>query len=317
MSASTGRRIGIALLLGGLLLMSPPVVSGGIVWDIGIGFGYFSCLLILCLYVFPVRGDGLPHRRLLGLSQHRLLGWLTLGAALVHAGVLLGSQPSVGRYLLPSAPLFMWSGLVAVVLAGILVQTGLSARSAMRRSTSATAANRLATVHLALGALIILLTYAHIAGSSQTISGVAKAAAISLLLAVPLVWFALRPRLEGSHQSVLRRATHVSAAVLIPLMPSSTGLLLEPTASRPSAIEVNFPHDRHTSVNCVSCHHNFVDHTGVLACIGCHRTRRIDLPRSSEATFHVFCRDCHSRLALQGVKHGPTRACSGCHQGPR
>jgi hypothetical protein len=39
------------------------------------------------------------------------------------------------------------------------------------------------------------------------------------------------------------------------------------------------------------------------------------LTLSSEATFHVFCRDCHARLALDGLKHGPTRRCSECHPG--
>lgn len=314
MVASTYRRITAALILGGLLLVSPPVVSGGVIWDIGIGSGYICVVLVLCLYVYPLRGDGLAHSRLLGLSQHRLIGWWMLGAAVLHAAVLIASQPLVGHYLLPSAPVFMWCGVAAVVLLAVLVQTGLSARSAMRRSTPTGRPPQSATLHIVLAAVMVLALGAHIMGSAQIVSGASKTVAVFALLALPLGWFAFRPRTSRSHQSVLRRVTHVSAAALIPLMPSPTAsrLLLEP-AARPNRIAVTFPHESHTTVNCVACHHNYIDHTGVVGCIDCHRTQRDDLPNSSEATFHTFCRDCHTQLALDGVKHGPTRACSTCH----
>jgi hypothetical protein len=314
MVASTYRRIAVALVLGGLLLMSPPVVSGGIVWDIGIGTGYICVVLLLCLYVYPLRGDGLPHGRLLGLSQHRLLGWWMLGAALVHAAVLITWQPLVGHYLLLSAPLFMWCGLLATVLLAVLVQTGLSVRASMRRSTPTGRPPKSATLHIVLAAATVLGLGAHIIGSAQVVSRPIKTAAVFLLLVLPLAWFAFRPRSSRSHQSALRRLTHVSVVALLPLMPSpiASRLLLEP-AARPNRIAVTFPHESHTSVNCVACHHNYIDHTGVTGCIDCHRSQRHDLPHSSEATFHTFCRDCHTRLALDDMQHGPTRACSACH----
>jgi Class III cytochrome C family len=314
MAASNPRRIAVALTLGGALLLSPPVTSGGVVWDIGIGAGYICVVLLLYLYVYPLRGDGLPHGRLLGLSQHRLLGWWMLGVALAHTAVLIVWQPTVGRYLLPSAPLFMWCGMLAVVFLAVLVQTGLSARSSMRRSSPTGRPPKSATLHIILAAATVLTLSAHVIGSAQVASSAIKTATIILLIILPLAWFAFRPRSSRSHQSALRRLTHVSAVALIPLMPSPTAsrLLLEPVA-RPSRITVTFPHESHTSVNCVACHHNYIDHTGVTGCIDCHRNRRADLPHSSEATFHRFCRDCHSRLALDGAKHGPTRACSACH----
>jgi Class III cytochrome C family len=318
MAASTYRRVAVVLALAGCLLISPPAVSGGMVWDIGIACGYVCVALVLCLYMFPLRGDGLPHGRLLGLSQHRVLGWWSLVAAILHVGILIGSQTSVGRYLLPSAPVFIWCGLVALVLAAVLIQTGLAARSAMRRSTSPGHPPRYATLHIVLAGVIVLTLCAHIIGSAQAITGLSKTTAVILLLGLPLVWFALRPRTGCSHQTLARRVTHVSVAAVLPLLPlpNTNRLLLEP-ATRPDSIAVNFPHESHTSVNCVACHHNYVDHTGVLACIDCHRSQRTDLPRSSEATFHTFCRDCHTRMALDGAKHGPTRTCSRCHRGIR
>jgi hypothetical protein len=322
MAASTYRRLVVAVLLSGLLLASPPAASGGVIWDIGIVSGYVCVVLAIFLYVYPLRGDGLPHGRLLGMSQHRRIGWWTLAAALTHVAVLVAVQPSTGRYLLPSAPIFMWFGVAALLIAATLIQTGLSARAAMRRSKSPA---RSATLHVVLAAILFLALCAHVMGSGQLVSGVSKTATLCLLLALPLAWFALRPRIlrsktrktgiaAGVSQNRLRRASHIGAVVLIALLPAplASRLLLEP-AARPSPIAVNFPHDSHTSVNCIACHHNFVDHTGVTGCVDCHRSQRPDLPRSSEATFHSFCRDCHTQLALEGVRHGPTRACSTCH----
>ncbi|MFZ8442036.1 hypothetical protein ACO1ML_13685, partial [Staphylococcus aureus] len=92
-------RVGTALLLCALLLLSPLAYSGGIAWDIGVACGYVCVVLMVCLYIFPVRGDGLPHARLLGLSQHRILGWCLLIAAILHIVVLLVAQPLSSRYL--------------------------------------------------------------------------------------------------------------------------------------------------------------------------------------------------------------------------
>jgi Class III cytochrome C family len=322
MASSTYRRLVVALLLSGLLLASPPAASGGVIWDIGLVSGYVCVVFAILLYVYPLRGDGLPHSRLLGLSQHRRIGWWMLAAALTHVAVLLAAQPSIGRYLLPSAPIFMWFGVAALLSGATLVQTGLSARATMRRSESPV---RSATLHIVLAAVMVFTLCAHVMGSGQWISGVSKTAAFCLLLALPLAWFAWRPRVlrpgrqgtgtaAGVSQNRLRRVLHICTVLLIPLLPSplASRLLLQP-AARPSSITVNFPHDSHTSVNCIACHHNFVDRTGVTGCVDCHRSQRVDLPSSSEALFHNFCRGCHTQLALEGARHGPTRACSACH----
>ncbi|MFL6604943.1 MAG: cytochrome c3 family protein [Steroidobacteraceae bacterium] len=314
MTRGTARRIAIASLLSGVLLISPPAVSGGLLWDLGIACGYLCVVLCVCLYIFPVRGDGLPHARLLGLSQHRLIGWCLLAGAVIHTVVLIAVQPLVGRYLLPSTPLYIWCGIAALVLGGVLVQTGLSARSALRRSGSRSQA----TVHIIVAALMILTLCAHVVGSAQLTSGKVKTVSVLLLLALPLGWFAMRARSFRQPHGEPRRVTHLltMAAVLFVPSPLVRHYLLEPP-SRPAAIPVNFPHESHTQVTCVECHHNFVDRTGMTACIECHRSGRHDLGRSSESTFHTFCRACHARRAVEGASHGPTRSCSDCHRAIR
>ncbi len=323
------RRIAIALALGGALLVCYPAVSGGLLWDLGAACGYACLILFVCLYIFPVRGDGLPHARLLGLSQHKMIGWCLLAAAGAHVAVLLMAEPLNTRYLLPSAPLFMWCGILALLCVVASVITGLSARSQMRRShESPRAMHSRATLHVVLAAAVMMTACAHVVGSSQLLSGPAKTAVVLLMLCLPLAWYGLRPRPRGMGgragppgipaRLTLRRASQMGAVVLIASLPASMSkqLLLEPLA-RPAALAVSFPHDLHTTVSCVTCHHNYVDHTGTTACIECHRGSRTDLVRSSEATFHSFCRDCHMQLALDSSRHGPTRSCAACHQGIR
>lgn len=325
------RRIAIALALGSALLAGYPAVSGGLLWDLGAACGYVCLILSVCLYIFPVRGDGLPHARLLGLSQHKFIGWSLLIAAGAHVAAVLLAEPLSSRYLLPAAPVFMWCGIVALLSIVASVITGLSARSQMRRShatpgtggvgSPTSAAYSRATVHIVLAAVLMLTACAHVVGSAQLLGGVVKTVVVLLLLSLPLGWYALRPR--GTRQPAparvaARRASHLAAVGLIALLPATTAkqFLLEPV-TKPAVIAVNFPHDLHTSVSCVTCHHNYVDHTGTTACIECHRSSRTDLGRSSEQTFHTFCRDCHAQLALDRHKHGPTRSCAACHQGIR
>lgn len=202
----------------------------------------------------------------------------------------------------------------------------------------------------------MLTACAHVIGSSQLVTGAVKTSVVFLLLCLPLAWYGLRPRgtgaSEGSTRSpahvTARRASQVGAVVLVALLPASMSkqVLLEPVA-QPAAIAVNFPHDLHTSVTCVTCHHNYVDHTGTTACIECHRSAHITAEaqpphsvsnqatlfgggrepglraaraapiKSAEQTFHTFCRDCHTQLALDSHKHGPTRSCAACHHGIR
>lgn len=313
-SRTNTRRIAVGLALGGLLLAAYPAVSGGVLWDLGAACGYVCLILFVCLYVYPVRGDGLPHARLMGLSQHKSIGWCVLATAAAHVIVVLIAEPLALRYLQPSAPLFMWCGVGAMLCVVASVITGLSARSHMRRSQAGAMHSR-ATLHIVLATLLMLTACAHIIGSSQVLSGVFKPIVVLLLLSLPLGWYALRRR---PAPMTARRASHVAAVGLIALLPATTAkqMLLEP-AARPAAIPVSFPHDLHTSVSCVTCHHNYVDHTGTTACIECHRSSRTDLAHSNESTFHTFCRDCHTQLALDGREHGPTRSCAGCHQGIR
>ena len=336
------RRLTFASLLALALLLCPLPASGGWLWDSGILLGYASLLVAATLYLYPLRGAGLPHKRLFTLSQHRRIGWIALSTGVLHTAILLVAQPLVGHYLLPSAPLYMLMGLIALIVLAVLVATGLTARTALRnaaprRSTPngvtahtasrdptarASAPNGAAaavdstptsvTTHGVLAAALLALLGIHIVASGQFLDQPAKIITLCLLLAIPLVWAGFR------RPGVLARIALpgcLAAAVLLLLpVPTATSHLLEPAMS-PELVAVHFPHEKHTKVACVTCHHNFVDKTGLGSCFDCHRSSRPDLTASAEATFHVFCRGCHTQLAAtrSADPHGPTRACSECH----
>jgi hypothetical protein len=338
---SLARRVGVAVALAAALLLCPLPASGGLVWDTGIAMGYLALVVAATLYLFPLRGAGLPHRRLLTLSQHRRIGWVALLLGLLHTAILLVAQPLVGHYLLPSAPLYMLLGLAGLIALAILVATGLSARSALRKASAVRASPDAAssdshilpprqappasvTTHAILAAFLLTLIAAHILGSHQLADRPAKVITVGLLLGLPLVWAVFRIILRRRVREKGSRPTHApirllptllpngAAAVILFLLPipTATPHLLQP-AMPPSRLPVYFPHEKHTTVNCVTCHHNFVDKTGVGSCLDCHQTSH--LTEAPEATFHTFCRTCHADLAQTTRKHGPTRACSACH----
>ena len=208
------RRVGLACVLTATLLLSPLPASGGILWDIGIALGYAALVVAVTLYLYPLRGEGLPHKRLFTLSQHRRIGWIALVLGLLHAAILLVSQPLVGHYLLPSAPLYMLLGLIALIALAILVATGLAARSALRSASTRRTAGESHThktpgapsstppaaratppsvsTHAILAALLLTLTAAHILGSHQLANKPAKIITVCALLVLPLLWTAFR-----------------------------------------------------------------------------------------------------------------------------
>ncbi len=299
------------------LLLLPLPVSGGPAWDLGAALGYLSVVFAVLLYLYPLRGhsvsgEPLAHRRRLPLSQHRRFGWIALALALLHTLCVLAVQPLTANYLRPSAPLYMSCGIGALALLAILVPTGIATRKSMRRRSGGGA---LGVVHAILAAALLGLLGAHLLGSGQFLDTPPKAITACLLLALPLLWSALRAYAQRSRtqQRPIMVVSLLVAGTLL-LMPASMARLLEPVVARTEPLPVRFPHELHTGVGCIACHHNFRDTTGSANCIDCHRSARQDLPHSSEATFHVFCRTCHRELALEGKRHGPTRACQPCHQ---
>jgi hypothetical protein len=313
------RRIFLACVCLAAVLLVPRPPSGGLAWDASAVLGYAAGVVALLLFIYPLRRVGLPHRRLLTVTQHRRLGWVALFLALLHVALLLIREPLTVQYLWPSAPLYMLCGAVGLIALAVLVATGLAVRRGMRRRDIPRGSPRLTgLIHAALSALLLGLVGAHVVGSGQFVDRTSKLIVICIVLALAVAWSMLQPRWQGLQTKWLPVVLPGIAVVLVLLLlpaPSARSYLLEPLrtpAGRPPPLD--FPHEKHRDVNCLLCHHNLADHTGMGTCIACHREFPAALTRSAEATFHVFCRDCHTEKAEEGYKHGPTRACAACHR---
>ena len=79
-------------------------------------------------------------------------------------------------------------------------------------------------------------------------------------------------------------------------------------------LPMSFAHLDHVPVNCVDCHHNYVDDTGGGLCMNCHVTDQTVWPLL-ENQFHDLCRGCHEEKAALGEDGGPPRECMACHLG--
>jgi len=104
-------------------------------------------------------------------------------------------------------------------------------------------------------------------------------------------------------------------AIMLMGMPgdAARATLREPLIARAVTLPLAFPHEKHGQVNCLECHHNYADGTGLDWCIHCHRSARADLKEGVEARFHGFCLQCHRDPRAQLHAHGPVAGCSACH----
>lgn len=83
-------------------------------------------------------------------------------------------------------------------------------------------------------------------------------------------------------------------------------------------IPIKFNHQKHSTVNCLTCHHDYADRSpsapnGERTCLACHK-KTPTLASYMEEHFHTFCRDCHLDLANKNEDAGPLRLCSHCHK---
>jgi hypothetical protein len=126
----------------------------------------------------------------------------------------------------------------------------------------------------------------------------------------------------GGRRLVFGRNTSivVSAIALVALVLAllTTGrwdrALREPLLRRTAALPLEFDHAKHRPVNCVACHHNYVDGRGFDSCINCHRGPPPTIKVGIEARFHDFCLDCHRHPAKSLLDHGPPSGCWACHR---
>jgi predicted CXXCH cytochrome family protein len=258
------------------------------------------------------------------LRAHELLGWLALAAAVLHVGLLLGADHRVVEHLKLTAPRYEYAGILALLA---LLFLTVPAGAALRRRFWPRHRNFQAA-HVGAACLLVLALAVHVLTTDRYVHGRTQAVAYTLLSGSALLAL-LRGRAQrppgqsshllgglvfGRHSRLVLAMVLGSLIALLALLRSGTALVMrEPFLRRTEPLVLGFPHDKHRSVNCIQCHHNFADRSGSDSCVSCHRSGRADIRFGAEARFHVFCLGCHRDPPAYLIGHGPVTGCSTCH----
>jgi DMSO/TMAO reductase YedYZ heme-binding membrane subunit len=317
------------------LLLAFPAFGGfaGAGWEASQLAGYMGALACIVLAGAPLRPRMSVPPALVSLRLHTLVGWTALIAVAAHIVGLVLADRTVIEYLKPTAPLYQMAGIAATALLLFLAFSGVAvARRRLWRSHRGFQATHVVVAYLMTGliAVHVVVTARYFGGWGRRALFVlaVMGAALMLLRArrpaagapVPSAPSAQRLRRQlvfGRHSTLIVVAAAACAAGIAALVPGKVDATLrEPVLRRTSALPLDFPHDKHGAVNCLTCHHNYADGRGMEACIACHRSTRTDLREGVEARFHGFCFECHRHpdAALRG--HGPVSGCNVCHHAP-
>lgn len=317
---------GVALLL----LAALPAFAGfvGFGWELSQMAGLVGILACIALCGSPIRPRDSVPPTLMSLRLHTLIGWAALIAVAVHVGGLVLADGTVVEYLKPTTPLYQLAGIAASMLLLIVV---LSSIATIRRLWPSHRGFQ--ATHVILGCLLAGLSAVHVMTTDRYVGGRGRRA---LLLAVTIgaLLMLLRSRrpsdaaagvgsrtqrqfVFGRHSTLILSVVAITGVALAALLPSSSAAALrESLVHRASTIPLDFPHGKHTAVNCLKCHHNYADGRGFDRCVGCHQSSRTDLKEGVEARFHGFCFDCHRHPPATFEHHGPVSGCVACHQPP-
>jgi predicted CXXCH cytochrome family protein len=320
------RAWGIGLALTAAL----PVFAGftTLGWEISELLGLVGTMACLALCGCPVRPRESEPPVLLSLGRHEMLGWMALGAAVLHVLLALVSDHRVAEYLKPTLPLYQLCGIAAFVVLLVLTVTSVAG---VRRRLWRSHRDFQAT-HIIFGCLLAVLLGAHVITTGRYAGGygrrivyvAAAAGGIAILLrrrrnpgtathgpVVP------RRLAFGRHSTLMVGVIATGMLGLGSLIPGRALVALrEPLLPRAGTLPLNFDHRKHTSINCLVCHHNYADGRGFDACIFCHRSARTDVKVGVEARFHDFCLNCHRHPGPTLPRHGPVSGCTICHQPP-
>jgi predicted CXXCH cytochrome family protein len=291
-------------------------------WEVAqlLGAGaVIGCLLLCALPVRPRAHTTRP----LSLGRHELVGWLTLAAAALHVALLPVVDARVIEHFKLTTPLYEWAGMLALLM--LLWLTLPSIKAIRQRLWSRH--RTFQALHVGTTCVLILCVAVHVVTTNRYVHGRVRVIAYLALSAMALLALlrARAPALATAHKVLPHRlvfgknsATILGLVVLALLaMPAllAGGVRLklrQAVVARTEPLAVDFPHEKHRAVNCIVCHHNFVDGTGADECYSCHRHSPA-IKVSIEARFHDFCLGCHRDPPAGLRRHGPVDGCQTCH----
>jgi hypothetical protein len=291
-------------------------------WETGQALGAISALVILWLCLTAIRGRRLALRSLT-FDSHERLGWMALGAATLHATLLLIADRRVVEHIRPTAPVYEWAGMLALLSTIVLTVTAVGAL----RPRIWPQFRQFEITHRCVASALVLLMAIHVVTTDRYVHAPLGATACIASCMLAILGILLRRRVPADPATRTfapgerHRTAFITTVALISitgslflLYPGVTLALKAQVVRRKEPLLVDFPHGKHGEVQCLQCHHNYKDGTGLEVCINCHRSDRKDLRAGAEARFHDFCLRCHRDPPKPLKKHGPTTGCKTCHR---
>ena len=96
-----------------LTFLASPLLGSGWFWDFGNGLGFAAFAGIAYLVI--------ASNRRLDVQAHRVLGYAVLSLVVFHAFWFLLGDATVVEYLRPGAPLYMWAGVLGLLMLFVLM----------------------------------------------------------------------------------------------------------------------------------------------------------------------------------------------------
>ncbi len=236
---------------------------------------------------------------------HMWTGRVGLALALVHAATIATGEPDIWRYAGRLATSELVAGAAALGLLIVLTLARDPWSPWMRSGTLARALHRWAAV------AALVLSLGHIAANPA----MPRAAFVLLAVAAAALVTPHAAHL-ASRARTAPRGLLLSIAVAVLVMGLAGWAIAgwSQQALHDTPVDhAGFLHEDHTAFNCISCHHNFVDHTGSENCVNCHKRLSVSSTTRIDRVFHKFCIDCHEREWWRVRKALTVKSCKGCH----
>jgi hypothetical protein len=184
--------IGVVALL--ILTWIPPLPmgSGRTIAALDLS-GYGAALCLLHLFLFPLRKRLSMPGGPVALSLHHRISDCGLVLTVAHTAGYLVMQPLTLDYLLPTAPIYMLAGLLALVL--YVVLTVISLHGPRRRLFSSS--RWFQAMHLILATILLVAVVLHVVGSSLFLNTVWKQAIFGLVAGVAVIGVLRRTKIAS------------------------------------------------------------------------------------------------------------------------
>jgi hypothetical protein len=235
--------------------------------------------------------------------RHHWLGWLAIGAVILHVVTVSGLHAKFWDWLAPYLPPEIGFGIVGAIA---LLSTLVLQRSKRLRSRFGPVT--MLRLHRPVGYVALGAAAAHVA----LIAGTPGYIVLLVVAGAAAVFVSSFAHLRDVRILAVVVALAVACAAIVYSAPVGQARL---AGLRTTPIDsAGFLHAKHARVTCVTCHHNFLDDTGKENCLNCHKRVSTDESMRIDRMFHAFCGECHRRESRVGErKSGPIDDCSGCH----